>query len=40
MAYLVKGDEEGGSDGDGTGEQDPLPPLPPQVQEALKTRHN
>ncbi len=34
--YLLKeGDEEGGEDGDGAGEQDPLPLGPLQVQEPL-----
>ncbi len=38
MVYLYlleEGDEKGGEDGDGAGEQDPLPLGPLQVQEPL-----
>ena len=37
LDLLEEGDEEGGQDGDGAGEQDPLPFGPLQVQETLTT---
>lgn len=36
--HLVEGNEEGGCNGNGPSQQHSLPPLPPQVKEALRGR--